>query len=263
MVPLTRHFVPLAGWPDLHPSGTVAASSIGGHGGARSAVNSEAGEGTSRPPSSPRRALLAASPGDPGPPQRSRRQAVAEPFTTVVDQVLAGDLVMAGNSNLLSAGRWRRGGRGWPPTSTGTRRRCASGACSSRGLRRELELGTAGHPVRGACGRARLYVNTSLSSVGQPGPGPARRSRGEASSTSSWRATTPGIAKVRESAAAAPGAVDAPGRVGPHQLRAGRRPRRLHGGRHHVRARRRLPAVRARGRSSPPTSSIPPSTRRR
>src|ERR1700748_3203829 len=44
-------------------------------------------------------------------PAGAASRPVETPFTPVVQQVLRGDLVMAANSNLLSAGGWRPDGR--------------------------------------------------------------------------------------------------------------------------------------------------------
>jgi hypothetical protein len=101
---------------------------------------------------------------DPTPPAHRR-------FRPVLEQVLRGDLVMAGNSNLLSAGGWRQGditvadvdgdaselciirGLGFP-------RACADNSSSAR-----LDLPTGARVVE-----ARLYVQTTVA----PDVGPLR-----------------------------------------------------------------------------------------
>jgi hypothetical protein len=101
---------------------------------------------------------------DPNPPGHRR-------FRPVLEQVLHGDLVMAGNSNLLSAGGWRQGaltvadvdgdaselciirGLGFP-------RACADNSSSAR-----LDLPTGARVVE-----ARLYVQTTMA----PDVGPLR-----------------------------------------------------------------------------------------
>ncbi len=93
---------------------------------------------------------------DPRPPAR-------RPFATVLEQVVNGDLVMAGNSNLLSAGGWREGavtiadvdgesgelciirGLGFP-------RACADNSSSAR-----LDI-----PLGAKVIEARLYVQTTV-----------------------------------------------------------------------------------------------------
>ena len=162
----------------------------------------------------------------------------------VLEQVVNGDLVMAGNSNLLSAGGWRAGdvtiadvdsestevciirGVGFP-------RACADNSSSAR-----LDLPRGARVIE-----ARLYVQTTVAAdVGplrvrldgpdesvqlhRPGRGDARRagSSTRRAAAGRWRAV-------------------AAGGVGRHGLCGRPRPRRLHRGRHRLRAGRAVPPV--------------------
>jgi len=118
------------------------------------------------------------------------------PLAPVIDDVLAGDLVMAGNSNLLVAGGWRRVADAdvdGDDTLLCVGRRYVPAACGENSSSATLDL-----PEWARVVAARLYVNTSLSPAVSPvrvrldGPG-----EGEYVELG---ADTPGIPKVRESA---------------------------------------------------------------
>ena len=113
--------------------------------------------------------------------------------------VLAGDLVMAGNSNLVSAGGFRRADEAvadvdGDDTSLCVGRLYVPAACGENSSSAILDV-----PVGARVVAARLYVNTSLTSA----TGPIQvRLDGPAAGFeyTTLSASTPGIAKVRESA---------------------------------------------------------------
>ena len=122
-----------------------------------------------------------------------------QPFTPVVHDVLAGDLVMAGNSNLVSAGGFRPAAEAvadvdGDDTSLCVGRLYVPAACGENSSSATLDV-----PVGARVVAARLYVNTSLTSA----TGPIQvRLDGPAAGFeyTTLSAATPGIAKVRESA---------------------------------------------------------------
>ena len=144
------------------------------------------------------------------------------PLAPVVEEVLAGDLVMAANSNLVSAGGWRH-------TNTADVDRDATRLCLSR---RQLPLTCADNsssalldiPDGARVVHARLYVQTSLSSavgpVRFPGRRPGRRLRLHRARLD--RAGEPEAGRgLRPQRARGTGA--APGGVGCHRARGRRR----------------------------------------
>ena len=129
----------------------------------------------------------------------------AVPFAPVFEGVLAGDLVMAANSNLLSAGGWRRADAA--DVDGDTSRLCLGrlfvpGACADNSSSAVLDI-----PAGARVVHARLYVQTSLSSA----VGPVRvRLDGPAAgfTYTELGAVTPDVPKLAEGAATA-------GRSGP------------------------------------------------
>ncbi|MET0324186.1 MAG: hypothetical protein ABW219_03105 [Ilumatobacteraceae bacterium] len=92
------------------------------------------------------------------------------PFAPVFEGVLAGDLVMAGNSNLLSAGGWRLGLPSVADVDGDTTplcigRRYVPAACADNSTSATLDV-----PAGARIVHARLYVDTTLS----PAVGPLR-----------------------------------------------------------------------------------------
>jgi hypothetical protein len=122
-----------------------------------------------------------------------------EAQAAVVDDVLDGDLVMAGNSNLLSAGGWRAQHAAvadvdGDDTVLCVGRRYVPAACGENSSSATLDL-----PAGARVVTARLYVNTSLSAAVSPIrvrlDGPA-----EGYEYTELSADTAGIPKVRENA---------------------------------------------------------------
>jgi hypothetical protein len=122
-----------------------------------------------------------------------------EPYAPVVDAVIAGDLVMAGNSNLLSAGGWRPIAAAAADVDGDDTVLCVGrlyvpAACAENSSSATLDV-----PAGARVVAARLYVNTSLSAA--VGPirvrldGPA-----EGYAYTELAADTPGVPKVRENA---------------------------------------------------------------
>ena len=100
------------------------------------------------------------------------------PLAPVVQDVLRGDLVMAGNSNLLSAGGWRADGQEVADVDGDTSAVCLArtyvpAVCADNSSTATLDVPAGAHIVA-----ARLYVDTTLSSSVMPirvrldGPGP-------------------------------------------------------------------------------------------
>ena len=122
-----------------------------------------------------------------------------QPFTPVVHDVLAGDLVMAGNSNLVSAGGFRRADQAVADVDGDTTQLCVGriyvpAACGENSSSATLDV-----PVGARVVAARLYVNTTLAS----GTGPVQaRLDGPAAGFdyTELSTMTPGITKVRENA---------------------------------------------------------------
>jgi hypothetical protein len=119
------------------------------------------------------------------------------PLEPVVDDVLDGDLVMAGNSNLLVAGGWRQAAAAdvdGDDTVLCIGRRFVPAACGENSSSATLDL-----PAGARVVAARLYVNTSLSTAASAVrvrlDGPA-----EGYEYVELGADTPGIPKVRENA---------------------------------------------------------------
>lgn len=126
-------------------------------------------------------------------------QPVEEPFTAVVHDVLRGDLVMAGNSNLVSAGGHRPAAQAvadvdGDATPLCTGRLYVPAACGENSSSATLDI-----PFGARVVAARLYVNTSLTSatgavrVRLDGPD-------DGYTYTDLAAATPGVPKVRESA---------------------------------------------------------------
>lgn len=122
-----------------------------------------------------------------------------EPQTAVVDDVLAGDLVMAGNSNLVSAGGWRPAHDAVADVDGDDTALCVGrlyvpAACGENSSSATLDV-----PPGARIVAARLYVNTSLSSAVSPIrvrlDGPA-----EGYEYVELSGETPGIPKLRENA---------------------------------------------------------------
>jgi hypothetical protein len=87
------------------------------------------------------------------------------PFAPVFEGVLAGDLVMAGNSNLLAAGGWRLAGSSEADVDGDTTllcigRRYVPAACADNSSSATLDV-----PVGARIVHARLYVDTTLTSA--------------------------------------------------------------------------------------------------
>ncbi len=119
------------------------------------------------------------------------------PMSPVVQGVLAGDLVMVGNSNLLAAGGWRSEERAvadvdGDATELCVGRRYVPAACGENSSSATLDVPAGAHIVA-----ARLYVDTTLSSVVSPvrvrldGPAPGF-------DYTELATTTPGIPKLGE-----------------------------------------------------------------
>jgi hypothetical protein len=94
--------------------------------------------------------------------------APAEALTPVVQQVLRGDLVMAGNSNLLSAGGWRADGQEVADVDDDTSVACVGrtyvpAVCADNSSTATLDI-----PAGARIVAARLYVDTTLSSAVRP-----------------------------------------------------------------------------------------------
>ena len=103
----------------------------------------------------------------------------ARPFTVVLERVLHGDLVMAANSNLLSAGGWDMAASSVADVDGDrsvlcVRRRSFDAACADNSSSAALDIPSGARVVH-----ARLYVETSLSTSAGPlrvrlaGPGAA------------------------------------------------------------------------------------------
>jgi hypothetical protein len=124
--------------------------------------------------------------------------AAEDALTPVVHDVLAGDLVMAGNSNLLSAGGYRAAPDAVADVDGDATALCVGrlyvpAACGENSSSAMPDI-----PFGGRVVAARLYVNTTLSNVVSPirvrldGPAPEY-------AYTELSAATPGIAKIRES----------------------------------------------------------------
>ena len=124
----------------------------------------------------------------------------AVPLAPVLEGIYAGDLVMAANSNLVSAGGWRRADAA--DVDDDASRLCLGrlfvpGACADNSSSALLDIPTGARVVH-----ARLYVQTSLSSAA----GPVRvRLDGPADGFTYTEigASTPGAPKLSEGALAA------------------------------------------------------------
>ena len=131
-----------------------------------------------------------------------------------------GDLVMAGNSNLLVGRRvWRADGQAVADVDGDTTRLCVGRHLRAGRVRRQLQLGDARRPGRGPC-RRRPPVRRHDAGVRPSGrSGSASTVRPPASTTPSCRPATPGVPKLRESAGTRcrAGGADAPGGVGRHR----------------------------------------------
>ena len=140
-------------------------------------------------------ALAAIAPG----PGRAAAAPGEEPFAEVVAQVVRGDLVMAGNSNLVSAGGYRSVDEAvadvdGDDTPLCTGRLYVPAACGENSSSAVLDV-----PVGARVLAARLYVNTSLTwatgAVRARLDGPAA-----GYSYTDLHGATPGIPKIRENA---------------------------------------------------------------
>jgi hypothetical protein len=138
-------------------------------------------------------ALLLATPATAAAPP------VETPFAPVLQQVLRGDLVMAANSNLRSAGGWRADGQATADVDGDTTQLCVGrtfvpAACADNSSSATLDI-----PAGARVVAARLYVETTLSTAVNPtrvrldGPGPGYV-------YTELSATTAGIPKLNESA---------------------------------------------------------------
>jgi hypothetical protein len=90
------------------------------------------------------------------------------PLAPVLQQVLRGDLVMAGNSNLLSAGGWRADGQEVADVDDDTSVACVGrtyvpAVCADNSSTATLDV-----PAGARIVAARLYVDTTLSSAVRP-----------------------------------------------------------------------------------------------
>jgi hypothetical protein len=120
-----------------------------------------------------------------------------QPFAPVVHEVLAGDLVMAGNSNLLSAGGFSSPVDAAADVDGDTTPLCVGrlyvpATCGENSSSAILDI-----PMGARVVAARLYVNTTLMS----GTGPVQvRLDGPAAGYdyTTLSSSTPGVAKVRE-----------------------------------------------------------------
>jgi hypothetical protein len=130
----------------------------------------------------------------------AQREPLAEqPFAVVLDDVIDGDLVMAGNSNVLSAGGW---GRTTVADVDGDRSRICVGrhlglaACQDNSSAATLDV-----PAGARVVAARLYVDTTLA----PSVGPVRvRLDGPGEEIArELGATTEGVPKLYEAAGTA------------------------------------------------------------
>ncbi len=137
-------------------------------------------------------ALLLAAPVSAAAPGES-------PFAPVVQQVLHGDVVMAANSNLRSAGGWRADGQATADVDGDTTQLCVGrtfvpAACADNSSSATLDV-----PPGARIVAARLYVETTLSTAVNPmrvrvdGPAPGF-------DYTELSATTAGIPKLSESA---------------------------------------------------------------
>jgi hypothetical protein len=93
---------------------------------------------------------------------------VETPFAPVVQQVMRGDLVMAGNSNLRSAGGWRADGQASADVDGDTTQLCVGrtfvpAACADNSSTATLDI-----PAGARIVAARLYVETTLSTAVNP-----------------------------------------------------------------------------------------------
>ncbi len=137
-------------------------------------------------------AFVAATPGE-------AAGLAEQTFAPVVQEVLAGDLVMAGNSNLVAAGGYRPVGDAVADvdgdiTSLCVGRLYVPAACGENSSSATLDI-----PIGARVVAARLYVNTTVTSV----VGPLRaRLDGPAAGYeyTELSGATPGIAKIRENA---------------------------------------------------------------
>ena len=124
---------------------------------------------------------------------------VEAPFAPVLQEALRGDLVMAGNSNLLAAGGWRADGQAVADVDGDDTPLCVGrtyipAACGENSSTATLDV-----PAGAKIVAARLYVETTLSSAVRPirvrldGPGPGY-------SYVELTNATPGMPKLSESA---------------------------------------------------------------
>jgi hypothetical protein len=124
---------------------------------------------------------------------------VETPFAPVVEQVLRGDLVIAANSNLLSAGGWLSEGQAVADVDGDASRLCVGrtyipAVCADNSSSADLDIPPGARVVA-----ARLYVDTTLSTAVKPirarldGPAPGY-------TYTELNANTPGIPKLDESA---------------------------------------------------------------
>ena len=173
-----------------------------------------------------RASVLVAAAADRGGRRRARRgRAARQPFTPVVDDVLAGR-PRDGRQLEPAVGRRLAGER--RPVGRRRRRRprcCASGGatCRRRAPTTRARRRSTSPSGPGSCS-ARLYVDTTLTVGGQPAPGPARRSGRRVRvhrAVDRDAGHRQGPRERRERGAGRRS--DAPGGVGRHRLRADRR----------------------------------------
>jgi hypothetical protein len=149
--------------------------------------------------------FTAASPNAVG-AENTPAPAGSDTLEVVLDRRLRGDLVMAGNSNLLSAGGWRRAGNttadvDGDQTSMCLTRSGAGPVCADNSSSAVLDI-----PPGARIVHARLYVETTLSRSASPirvrldGPG-------RSFTYTSLGATSAGVEKLSEATASHGGAV--------------------------------------------------------
>ena len=122
------------------------------------------------------------------------------PFAAVLERVVRGDLLVTGNSNLLSAGGWRSGEITIADVDSDSSQLCIIRDLSfRRALRRQLQLGPPRSPPRRPCPRGPPLRPDDRGRGRRPGAGAARRSR-PALRLHELGGSTPGVPKLYEAA---------------------------------------------------------------